>query len=102
MLNGERWTEVETDKFYRAVLKDAGEIANRSVGKGYEESRRKTWAEFESFIQKVGNGVIVESARGIDIVAFVHGEWINNHTKTAGPLLGQPSRKFRQLRLLRG
>lgn len=32
-------------------------------------------------MQQVGQGLTVETARGIDIVAFVHGKWIPNHRK---------------------
>jgi hypothetical protein len=56
----ETWSEAETEKFYRTVLTDAGAIASRIVSKGHEDSRRKTWAEFEAFVQKVGRGLTTE------------------------------------------
>jgi hypothetical protein len=42
---GERWSEAEAARCYQTVLKDAGKIANRSVGKGFEEQRQRTWGE---------------------------------------------------------
>lgn len=39
--SGEAWSEAEAKRFYQTVLKDAGEIANRSVGKGFEDHGRK-------------------------------------------------------------
>jgi hypothetical protein len=71
------------------VLTNAGRIANRSVSTGFEDARKKTFEEFRTFIGKVGRGLTVENAKGVDVVAFVHGEWIPNHRKnfqtTAGP-----------------
>jgi integrase len=100
--NGENWTEAEAEQFYRTVLKDAGEMANRSVGKGYEESRRKTWAEFEAFTQKIGRGLTIETARGIDVVAFVHGEWIPKHTKNCRTTVGSAEKKVPSASAIKG
>jgi hypothetical protein len=100
--NGENWTEAEAEQFYWTVLKDAGEIANRTVGKGYEESRRKTWAEFEAFTQKIGRGLTIETARGIDVVAFVHGEWIPKHTKNCRTTVGSAEEKVPSASAIKG
>jgi integrase len=100
--NGESWSKAEADNFYRTVLKDAGAIANRSVSKGYEESRRKTWAEFETFVQKVGRGLTIEAARGIDIVAFVHGEWIPEHKKNCRTTVGEAEEKVASAAAIKG
>jgi hypothetical protein len=76
---GERWSKTKTVAFYKQTLSKAGRIAQRSVSSGFEDARRKTWAEFAGFLQKVGMGLTVETARGIDIIAFIHGEWISSH-----------------------
>jgi hypothetical protein len=99
---GERWSEAEAARFYQTVLKDAGKIANLSVGKGFEEQRQRTWGEFEAFVQKVGGGLTVENARGIDIVAFVHGEWIPGHSKKCWTTVGPAKRKSLQLQQSKG
>lgn len=70
----ETWSELETGEFYKKVLADAGEIAKRSMSGSFEESRKKTWAEFGAFIRRIGRGMTIENARGIDVVAFVHGD----------------------------
>jgi hypothetical protein len=49
------------------------------VSKGFEESRRRTFWEFQEFLGKVGQGKSVENASGLDVVAFVHGFWISKH-----------------------
>jgi hypothetical protein len=84
------------------VLKEAEEIANRSVGKGYEESRKKTWAEFEAFTQKVERGLTIETVRGIDVVTFVHGEWIPNYTKNCRTTIGLAEEKVPSALAIKG
>lgn len=37
-----RWDEKKTAEFYERVLREAGQIARRSVSSGFEESRKKT------------------------------------------------------------
>jgi hypothetical protein len=70
------WDKRESEEFYQRILGEAGKIAKQSVSTGFEESRRKTWSEFEGFLRKVGRGLTVGNAGGLDVVAFVHGEWI--------------------------
>lgn len=63
------------------VLADAGRIANRSVSYGFENARKKTFEELRTLVAKVGRGLTIENAKGIDVVAFVQGEGIPNHRK---------------------
>jgi hypothetical protein len=100
--NGETWSEAESEAFYRTVLKDAGAIAKRSVSTGHEEGRRKTWGEFEAFVQKVGRGLTVETVRGIDIVAFVHGDWIPRHKKNCRTTVGEAEEKIASAASIKG
>jgi integrase len=76
---GDPWPVEEACRFYRDTLGDAAMVANRSVSKGFEESRRKTFGDFEDFLGKVGQGKRVENASGLDVIAFVHGFWIPKH-----------------------
>jgi integrase len=69
----------EAREFYRTTLEDAAEVANRSVSKGFEESRRRTWGEFEDFLGAMGHGKQVSNANGLDVIAFVHGYWLAKH-----------------------
>jgi hypothetical protein len=73
------WTEEEACLFYESTLGEASQIANWSVSKGFEESRRKTFLKFIDFLGRVGHGKRVENASGLDVVAFVHGIWISKH-----------------------
>jgi hypothetical protein len=98
----EKWTEEKTEAFYRSVLGDAGRIANRSVSTGFEESRKRTFDEFRTFVKKVGRGLSVENARGIDVVAFVHGEWIPNHRKNFRTTYGSGDEKVASASAIRG
>jgi hypothetical protein len=40
-------------------------------------------------VQQVGQGLTTETARGIDIIAFVHGVWIPNHRKNFRTTVGK-------------
>jgi integrase len=75
----ESWTVEETGRFYKETLKEAAGVANRSVSKGFEDSRRKTFEEFQDFLALVGQGKRIGNATGLDIIAFVHGFWMNKH-----------------------
>jgi hypothetical protein len=75
----EPWSVDEACRFYRDTLGAAAVVANRSVSKGFEESRRKTFGEFEDFLGKVGQGKRIGNASGLDVIAFVHGFWIPKH-----------------------
>lgn len=74
-------------------MADAGRIANRSVSNGFEDARKRTFEEFQGFISKVGRGLTVENVRGIDVVAFVHGEWILNHRQNFRTVVGPGEEK---------
>jgi hypothetical protein len=73
------WTKQEAERFYGSTLEEAAVVANRSVSKGLEESRRKTFEEFQDFLGLVGQGKKIENANGLDVVAFIHGYWLKKH-----------------------
>jgi integrase len=99
---GPTWDKKISKKFYERVLGEAGKIAKRSVSTAFEESRRKTWGKFEGFLQKVGRNVTVENAGGLDVVAFVHGEWIPQHQKNFRTTLGEAGEKFASASAIKG
>jgi hypothetical protein len=98
----EPWSEQRTEKFYETVLGEAGRIANRSVSSGFEESRRKTFDEFKTFLKKVGNGLNTENAGGSDVVAFIHGEWISTHRRNFRTTAGAGKEKVASASAIRG
>lgn len=83
------WSEEEACRFYRDTLGAAAEVANRSVSKGFEESRRRTFREFQEFLGMVGQGKCLENASGLDVVAFVHGFWIPKHKEQCRTKVGE-------------
>jgi hypothetical protein len=91
-----------SEEFYETVLGEAGRIANRSVSSRFEESRRKTFDEFKTFLKKVGNGLNIENAGGLDVVAFVHGEWIPTHRKNFRTTAGAGEEKVASASAIRG
>ncbi|GAQ91115.1 hypothetical protein KFL_007300010, partial [Klebsormidium nitens] len=60
----------EVTMFYERALEEAGEIANQSTSKGFEDGRRKTWWEFSEFMQRMGKQAA--DATGLDVVVFIH------------------------------
>jgi integrase len=69
-------------------LKEAAAVANRSVSKGFEDSRRKTFVEFQDFLALVGQGKRIGNATGLDIIAFVHGFWMKKHRDQCRTIAG--------------
>jgi integrase len=69
-------------------LREAAEVASRSVSKGFEESRQKTFDEFQEFLGAVGQGKRLETANGLDVVAFVQGYWLPKHREQCRTMLG--------------
>lgn len=99
---GERWSEARTVAFHNQTLSEAGRIPQQRVSSGFEEARRKTWAEFAGFLRKVGMGLTVETARGIDIIAFIHGEWIPSHWKNFRTTAGASEEKVASASAIKG
>jgi integrase len=76
---GAEMSQGEAAELYQRALSEAAEIASESVSQGFEESRRKTMWEFETFLTRLGQGISIENARDLDVIAFVQGWWIPAH-----------------------
>lgn len=74
--DGVQWGQEQTRAFYERVLEEAGEIANKSVSKGFEDNRR-TWHEFTEYLHQVGKDP--QSCTGLDVVVFLQGDWLPRH-----------------------
>jgi integrase len=72
-------SQQESEELYNKALSDAAKIAGFSVSRGFDESRQKTWAEFEEFFGSIGHYVDAGSASDLDVIAFVQGHWISTH-----------------------
>jgi hypothetical protein len=68
---------------YRNALNEAVKLAGFSVSKGFEESRQKTFGEFETFLANVGQGLSIKHASDLDVrdcfhsralAAYAHGK----------------------------
>jgi integrase len=85
-------TPAETEAFYERALKSFGEIAEKSIDEANNNSRKRTFAEFQAFLARNAYGVTVETATAADVGAFIVGEWIPNHSarcRTKLPATGQ-------------
>lgn len=78
----------------RRTLGEASKIASRSVSTGFEETRKRTSDEYSAFIECVGQGLTVGNARGIDVIAFVHGRWIPAHKGRCRTTVGVSGEKI--------
>lgn len=68
----------EARKRYRVAVEEAGRISRKAVSKSFEESREKVFEEFEAFLGSVGCQLVMQ-ARGVGVVAFVQGWWLQAH-----------------------
>lgn len=53
-------------------------------------------------MQNVGKGLTIETARGIDIIAFVHGVWIPTHRKNFWTVVGPSEEKVASASAIKG
>jgi integrase len=93
---GVRATEVmtagETEALYERALQSFGEIAEKSVNEANNNSRKRTFEEFQQFLSRNAY-VTVETATAADVGAFIVGDWIPKHRagcRTKLPSTGQP------------
>jgi hypothetical protein len=94
---GVRATEVmtagETEALYERALQSFGEIAEKSVNEANNNSRKRTFEEFQQLLSRNTYGVTVETATAADVGAFIEGDWIPKHSagcRTKLPSTGQP------------
>jgi hypothetical protein len=78
---------------YGQTLQAVGAIADLKTAKETNESRKRTFGEFQEFLAKNPFEVTVETASPEDVAAFIHSEWLPNHSancRTVLPQTGQP------------
>lgn len=83
----------ETEALYDQALQRFGEIAEKSMNEASNNSRKRTFGDFQAFLARNPYGVTVETATAADIGAFIMGDWIPNHSagcRTKLPSTGQP------------
>jgi integrase len=83
----------ETAALYERALTRFGEIADKSVNEANNDSHKRTFSEYQSFLSRNGFGVTVETATAADVGAFIVGDWIPRHSagcRTKLPSTGQP------------
>jgi hypothetical protein len=89
----ELMTTGETEALYERALKSFGKIAEKSVSEANNNSRKRTFEEFQEFLSRNAYGVMVETATAADVGAFIVGDWIPKHSsgcRTKLPSTGQP------------
>jgi integrase len=72
------------------------------VSKGFEESRQKTFAEFETFVATMGHGLSAEYASNLDVIAFVQGYWIPTHKRNCRTKLEENGEKVASASAVKG
>jgi integrase len=83
----------ETEALYERALQSFGQIAEKSVSEANNNSRKRTFQEFQEFLSRNAFGVTVETATAADVGAFIMGDWIPKHSggcRTRLPSTGQP------------
>lgn len=82
----------ETEALYERALQSFGQIAEKSVNEANNNSRKRTFGEFQEFLSRNAYGVTVETATATDVGAFIVGDWIPKHSagcRTKLPATGQ-------------
>lgn len=95
-------SEEASVELYMKALTEAAAIAGCSVSQGFEESRQETFAEFESFLSKVGHGLSVEQASDLDVIAFMQGQWLPGHKDKCRTRLGGDGEKIASASAVKG
>lgn len=85
----EEMSESEAGPLYRKALSEAAEIAAESVSSGFKASRQRTVGEFGGFLERLGRGIGLESARDLDVIAFVQGWWLPAHLQKCRTVNGK-------------
>jgi integrase len=98
----DEWEENESGALYRKALKEAAVIANKSVSQGFESSRQRVWAEFESFVEKVGHGLSIRTVSDLDVIAFVQGCWAPAHREKCRTRMGETGEKIASASAVKG
>jgi integrase len=84
----------ETEALYERALQSFTEIAEKSVNTASNNSRKRTFQEFQQFLSRNAYGVTVETATAADIGAFLTSDWISKHSAGCRtlklPSTGQP------------
>jgi hypothetical protein len=88
-----QWSKQQTVQRYGESLRAIGQIADMKTTKETNVSRKRTFGEFQRFLALNVFGITVEMASPEDVAAFIHSNWIPNHSgscKTVLPQTGQP------------
>jgi hypothetical protein len=88
-----QWTKEEAADRYGQTLKAVSGIADLKTTKEMNASRRRTFLKYQEFLAKNPFGVTVDTATPEDVAAFIHSEWLPNHSgncRTVLPQTGQP------------
>jgi integrase len=95
-------SERESEELYRTALTEAARMASFSVSKGFEESRQKTFGEFEAFLGSIGHGLSSEHASDLDVIAFVQGHWLPVHKENCRTRMGEGGEKVASASAVKG
>ncbi|GAQ85468.1 putative Phage_integrase [Klebsormidium nitens] len=77
---GDRMSSEQTRRFYEGALASFGKIAEKSVNEASNNSRKRTFQQFQGFLAQNAFGITVETATPADVGAFIVGDWIPSHS----------------------
>jgi hypothetical protein len=88
-----KWTKEETVACYGQSLQAIGKIADLKTTKETNDSRKRTFDEYQRFLAQNPFDITLGTASPEDVAAFIHSDWIPNHSgscRTILPQTGQP------------
>lgn len=100
--SSEMLNEKRSEDLYKKALTEAAKIAGYTVSQGFEDSRQKTFGEFEEFLLRIGHGLSVESASDLDVIAFIQGHWLPAHKENCRTRLEEDGEKVASASAVKG
>lgn len=97
-----KWSREETVARYEQTLRAVGEIADLKTTKETNESRKRTFDEYQRFLAQNPFGLTVGTASPEDVAAFIHSDWIPNHSGNCRTILPQTGRPVASASAVRG
>jgi hypothetical protein len=97
-----QWTRAETEVRYGQTLQAVAQIAEMKSTKATNDGRKRTFEEYQKFLAQNPFGVSVETASPEDVAAFIHSDWIPNHSRNCRTVLPQTEQPVASASAVRG
>jgi integrase len=98
----EVWSEKETLERYGRAMGDLARIADMKTTEGTTNGRKRTFKEFQEFLQRNPFGVTVETATPEDVGAFLLTNWMPRHSQSCRTVVPSTGAKVASASAVKG